>query len=220
MKSIFQIITNVIDQITKEAQEIEDFAKEKGFSVRVSKEYKIVNTIIELFPELNFGNNSIHLVNGINNIVGTINRAKLMLYPNAINSIGFDSFNEKNKTVKLSSVNTYENYLFEKYFFNIEGNNSIYFSPENQIKKYKNGSVVYQLNNEQFTNFLNVVNFTTPQTEQIINAIQGEDKLKYLECSKINHMNEYMVIHDIKDRLNINGLTPLNYNQIFNALKM
>lgn len=210
-------VKNIIDTIKKNAKEVEEFAKGKGFPyVTISTDSMIQSEIKSRYPELYFSTTSLYLVNGIDNLVRDIYLAVRLLLPNAINKIGFDSFNEKKKTVKLKNNDGFVLSRFEKYFFETEDElfNDV-------VKEYQH-SAVYQLTDKQFDRFKEIINFDTKETDQIIEAIQPEDKIKFLEVTKSTYGNPYNVIYQIKERLGmpLTNLIPVNYVKVFNELKM
>lgn len=215
-EEINNTVQSIVDTVKQNKRQVEEFAKSKGFGhVGIREESTISPLIREKYPEIDFTNYSYNQCNDIDSLVSYLHVSIIMLYPNALQSIRFDSINENNLTVKLNDNSTYSQYHFENHFFGTE--NKLF---SNKIKEYKNGSVVYQLTKDQFDKFKEVVYFTSDATTQILNAITPEDKLNYLEIKKSSYGNVYNVIHDIKERLDIKGIVPINYYVVFNELKM
>lgn len=216
--SIKNVIEHIVDTVKSDAKEVQKFAEEKGFSyISIPTDSLIDTKIRKEYPETYFSNASLNLINGVDSVVRDVFIAIRMALPNAINMIGFDSLNEKKKTIKVTKNSSYNQYWFEKYFFQTE--RELF---ENVVKEYQNGSVIYQLTDDQFDRFKEIINFDTKETDQIIAAIQPEDKIKYLEVTKSTYGNPYNVIYQIKERLGmpLTNLVPVNYIRVFNELKM
>lgn len=210
-------VNAIIDKVKADALEVERFAEQKGFGyTRLNTETVINKQLNDLYPEIHFSNSSFNFTNGKDSVIRDIYNAVVMLYPNAINKIGFDSLNEKKRTIKLTNKSSYDQYWFESYFFNTE--NELF---SNIVKEYQNGSTVYQLTEDQFNKFKEIINFDSKETDQIIEAITPEDKIKYLEVKNSKYGNPYNVIYQIKERIDIkSAFVPVNYIKTFEALSM
>jgi hypothetical protein len=206
------ILQSISTDVKNKIKEVEDIANKNNIHVHISEKDEKVKEYYVRFPELrlksNIGTFSYNIddnVNIINDVLVNINYCALQL-------IGFDSYNTKNLTVKLTG-NSWSRTIFCDYFkFNMVD------TLDNTIKLFANRSQVVQFKNkEDFERFIAIADFTNEATKTVISLITPEHKTKFSELAKNKYFNEYSFIHDmaennLPDSYRLKG--ELNYNLI------
>ena len=198
MKTTAQIIEdlkNIKAELNKDEKEIEALAEKKGLSIRLDFGNNYNTRCREFFPALDLDQHSnLFPGNGLESNARDIERIINNPEKSFLSLIRFQDVDLKKQTFTIYGDRSY--YLYKLSFF--PGFPKDVKDHIKLVKEFQNGKKIFSFDSpELFNAFLNLINYTTPETERIISLITEETKKEFKEHRAKKTFNEFYFINQL-----------------------